>query len=405
MEKTINLALYGAITHGPEDDMAWQLYQTAALARLRDISLSSVPSRFAPHGVATSRFQHSVAVGYLARWLCDNRRSLKEYRNTLVAAGLCHDTGSAPFSHVSEIFLYDLTGKTHEEQTEDLLLPGNELADVLERYGVDPAEVVEIVTGRHETLGPLIAGSIDLDNVSNSIDLLDSLGYRDDPPYRPAELVKAFHFRSGKTYLDTAYLKDILGWAEARRRLYALLYSEPNMSAMSMLYRALEFAYAHGSLTEEFFRMGESAAITFLMNDAGAEAAELIDYEDRWQHYPLLEEQVNNKEDMRLVSLYTDWKARKEFTDRLASELSIPETELCLYVGRGRGEKSIQLPFLGEGAEHAGKLFSGKKGKQRISLFAHKKHGRLRNSRKVKRAIASAIEELPSAESVEHVFA
>jgi HD superfamily phosphohydrolase len=405
MDRAINLALYGRIDHGPEDDMAWQLYQTHALARLRDISLSSVPSRFAPHGVATSRFQHSVAVGYLARWLCDNRRSLKEYRNTLVASGLCHDTGSAPFSHVSEIFLYDLTKKTHEEQTEDLLSHGTELSEVLERYGVDPLEVVEIVTGRHEVLGPLIAGSIDLDNVSNSIDLLDSLGYRENPPYRPAELVKAFHFRSGKTYLDTAYLKDILGWAEARRRLYALLYSEPNMSAMTMLYRALEFAYANGALKEDFFQLGESAAITFLMNEAGHEAAELIDYEDRWQHYPLLEEQVGGKEDMRLASLYADWKARKDFTDRLAEELNIPKTELSLYVGRSRGEKSITLPFYGDGAEHAGKLFSGKKGKQRLALFAHKKHARLRSSRKVKRVISLAIADLPEAENVDHVFA
>lgn len=406
VDRSVHLPLYGTVNFdGPENDMSWQLFQSHPLARLRDISLSSVPSRFAPHGVATSRFQHSVAVGYLARWLCDNRASLKEFRNTLIAAGLCHDTGSAPFSHVSEIFLYDKTGKTHEEQTEDLLKKGTELASILERFGVDPGEVVEIITGRHETLGPLIAGSIDLDNVSNSIDLLDSLGYRDDPPYQPTELVKAFHFRAGKTYLDTAYLKDILGWVEARRRLYALLYSEPNMSAMTMLYRAIEFAYADGALDEEFFSLGESAAITFLMNDAGKEAAELIDHENRWQHYPLLIEIEQSKEDMRVASLYTDWKARKEFTDRLASELGIPLTELSLYVGRGRGEKSIDLPFRGEGAEHAAKLFSGKKGKQRLSVFANKRHSRLRNSRKVKRVLEQAIGDLPAAETVDHVFA
>ncbi len=405
MDRAINLALYGKIDHSPEDDMAWQLYQTHGLARLRDISLSSVPSRFAPHGVATSRFQHSVAVGYLARWLCDNRRSLREYRNTLIAAGLCHDIGSPPFSHVSEIFLFDMTGKTHEEQTEHLLAKGSELAGLLERYGVDPSEVIEIVTGRHEVLGPLIAGSIDLDNLSNSIDLLDSLGYRDDPPYRPTDLVKAFLFRGGKAYLDTSYLKDILGWAEARRRLYTLLYAEPNLSAMTMLYRAIEFAYANDALQEDFFQLGESAAITLLANDAGIEAAELIDYEDRWQHYPLLYEQVTLKEDMRLASLYADWKARKDFTDRLALQLNIPLTEISLYVGRGPGEKSINLPIWGDCAEHASALFAGRQGKQRLAIFAHKRHARLKDSRKIKRVLEAAINELPVATEINHVFA
>lgn len=405
MDRRVHIALYGTIEHGPDENLAWDMYQTAELARLRDVSLSSIPSRFAPHGVATNRFQHSAAVAYLGRWVSDHRPGLREYRDLIQAAALCHDIGSPPFSHIAEIFLYALTGRTHEEQTEELLSRGGELADLLSSYGVDPEEVVEMVTGRHEPLGALIAGTIDLDNVSNSIDLLVSLGYHDNLPYRPTELVKAFRFQHGQIVLDSKYLKDILGWAEARRRLYELLYSEPNLSAMSMLYRALEFAFSEGALEPSFFRLGESAALTYLGAQAGPEAAQILASEDRWQHYPMLLQQVTREEDMRLAGLYDDWAARKEFTDRLASDLRIPLEEFALYVGRGRGEKSIALPFIGEHAEGAAALFRGRKGPQRVALFAHKRFARLRDSAKVKKALESAVEDLPEVVVAPHVFA
>lgn len=404
MDRTIHLALYGSIQHGLDDDLAWDLYQSAALSRLRDVSLSSVPSRFAPHGVATSRFQHSVAVGYLARRLAERRNGLREHRQTLVAAGICHDIGSPPFSHVAEAFLYDLTGKTHEEQTEDLLSPGGELARVLRSYEVDPVDVVEIITGRHPRLGALIAGTIDLDNVSNTIDLLVSIGYHDDLPYHPLSLIDAFRYRDGKVMLDSTYLKELLGWVEARRRLYGLLYSEANLSAMATLYRALEYAYAEGALGEEFFRLGESDALHYLRFTVGGTAAKLVEEELRWRHYPLLYERLARDEDPRLAAIYGDWRARRQLADELAAGLRIPPDELSFYVGRERGEKTIRLPFIGENADAAGILFGGRAGQQRLAIFAHKRHHSRLNPPRVERVVNSCLAELRDDLPETHVF-
>jgi hypothetical protein len=404
MQRRIHLALYGNIEHGPDQDMAWDLYQSEALTRLRDISLSSVPSRFAPHGVATSRFQHSVAVGYLARRLCERRSSLREHGQLLCAAGLLHDIGSPPFSHISEIFFYALTGRTHEEQTERLLRPSTELGSILRRYGVDPDRVVELVTGRDPHLGALIAGSIDLDNVSNTIDLLASLGYHNDLPYHPMRLLDAFRYRNRQLVLDAAFLPELLGWAKARRMLYGLLHSEPNLSAATMLYRAIEFAFAEGGIRSSFFALGESDALSFLRYDAGPHAAALVDAELRWRHFPLLGEWVNHDEDPRLRSLYEDWEARKRFTDQLAAALGIPAHELTLYVGVDRGEKAITLPFIGEAAGPAVQLFAGRTGRQRLSLFAHKRHRRLQGSRKLADTTRRLVSELPENHAPAHEF-
>lgn len=408
MQRTIHIALYGSIDHA-EQDLLWDCFQTEPLARLRDISLSSTPSRFAPHGMAASRFHHSVGVAHLADKLCDLRQGLRPYRKLLTCAALCHDIGSPPFSHISELFFWDATQHTHEQQTAKMLAPGTELNSLMEWSGVDGEEVVQVITGNHDPLGPLLAGSIDLDNLDNSLHLLRSLGY-DYAPYHPLRLLKAFRFRNGKISLDSGYLSEILGWAEARRALYDLLHAEPNLSSATMLYRALEFGYANGALDESFFALGESDALYHLRSGCGEQAAEITDLLLRWKQYPLVYAQTSSEEDPRLVSLYDDWGARKRLTDRLADELGLRPQELAFYVGRDRGAKNIDLPFIGEHAQPAAALFENRKGSQRVAVFAHKRcrdlHGfdALGRVPKVEEAVTAAVSELPEAPSGGHIF-
>jgi HD superfamily phosphohydrolase len=405
-KRQIYLDLYGPIVfESPDDDLFWELFQTEAFARLREISLSATPSAFAPHGVALSRFQHSVAVGFLARKLCDRRPSLRPYQRLLVTAGLCHDLGSPCFSHTAEIFSYALTGRTHEQETMRVLDGRGEVGRLLRRFAVDPREVVQLITGDDEhPLSPLIAGSLDLDNISNSQDLLRSLGYRDELLYHPLKLVEAFRFREGRVVLDSSYLAEMLGWAEARRKLYGLLYSESNLSASVMLYRAIEFAFARGAVDIGFFRLSEPDALSYLRHEVGGETSSLIRDAYQWRHYPCIFERHSREEDMRLVSLYDDWRLRKEFTDRIADELGLKPVELTLHVGRDRGEKAITLPFVGEHAEAAAALFSGSKGRQRLSLFAHPRHVDLRHAQRVVETVDRCLCDLPEAPAVGHVF-
>ena len=410
MQRSIHLALYGSLEHGVDDDMSWDLYQSEALARLRDISLSSIPSRFAPHGMAASRFHHSVGVAHLADKLCSWRRGLAPYRQLLIASALCHDIGSPPFSHISELFFYDLCGRTHEQQTAKLLAKGTELEKILSAYGVKAREVVDVVNGRHDPLGPLLAGSIDLDNIDNSLHLLVSLGYHDYLPYHPLQLLKAFRFRGGILSLDADYLSEILGWAEARRTLYGLLGAEPNLSSAAMLYRALEYAYADDSIDEKFFKLGESDALHHLRYECGRETRGLITRLLRWQQYPQVYNHTPVEPDPCIVSLYSDWRLRREFAKNLADTLGLAAHELCIYAGRSRGEKNINLPFVGENAEAAASLFRDRVGTQRLCVFAHKRLRELHptdangNIPAVATAVDAAVAALAPSDDNAHVF-
>lgn len=382
--------------------MAWDLYQTGPLARLRGISLSSTPSIFAPHGMAASRFQHSVGVSYLARlW---SEKHFGAANNTLVAAALCHDTGSPPFSHIAEIFSYDLLGKTHEQLTADVLADGSEIADVLTSYEVNPREVVSIVNGHHDPFGPLMAGSIDLDNIDNSLHLLVSLGFHERQPYDPVDVLDAIDFVDGHVVLKADHLKCLLGWAEARRRLYDILHAEPNLSAATMLYRALEFAYDAELLDEAFFNLTEPDALYVLRERCGRPTKELIDRLIRWGHFPIAFSALNDEEDLRLVSLYEDWSLRKTFTDNIATELGLPSHDLSLYVGRDRGEKNVTLPFIGDNADSAKQLLSGHTGKQRLSVFAAPNSGVDISSKRIGSIVDELIADLPESDGPKHAF-
>jgi len=371
MRKAVHLALYGAVEHGPADELAWQLCQSAPLARLRDISLDSVPSRFVPHSVPVSRGEHSVAVGYLARLLADRERDLRPYKQTLVAAGLLHDCGSVPFSHIAEPFQWGLTRRTHEQEAAEVLAPGGTISRLLADYDVDPAEVLALITGAHPL--PLISGSIDLDNVDNSIHLLVSLGEQ-NRYYDPLRLLHAFRMLDGEIVLDTRELPQLLGWRDARAALYRLLYDEPHLSSLATLYRALEYGFASGALDESFFALDESQALTLLRSGATAETRALIERLISWRHFPFLWQRPGHDEDERLLALYDDWELRKRFTDNLAASLGIRADEFAFHVGRMRGPKQIDLPFVGPDADAATVLFAGAPPRQQVALFAPKRH-------------------------------
>jgi HD superfamily phosphohydrolase len=402
MDRKVHLALYGTIDHGSEDNLAWNLYQTEALARLRDISLSSTPSQFTPFGMPATRFQHSVGVGYLANLLCSWHPELENHRQLLVAAALCHDVGSPPFSHIAEVFLHDLTGRHHEEQTTQFLQPGSELQQLLAEYAVDADEVVEVVTGKHSVLGPLMAGSIDLDNFDNSLHLLVSYGYHDQLPYHPLELLKAFRFHEGQVALDTAYMHEIVGWAQARRQLYQLFRTEAQLSSSSMLYRALEYAFSEGNLEEDFFLLTESDALYHLRKRSGPRAEALIEQAFRWKQYPLRYQRSTVKADLRIASLYADWRARKAFTDEVANHLQVEAHQLVAYVGRDKGEKSIELPFVGAPMPELAERLRQRRAKQLLAIFIHKDSPV--GSAQVAAAVDKVLEQFPEAAPSETVF-
>ncbi len=333
--------LYGPLDF---DQHQLQLFQTKALTRLRDISLSVVPPIATPSGMITSRFEHSVGVGYLAKKLLD-RGDLDHIGNNLYLAALFHDAGSPPFSHATELVLEDLTGKNHEEFVEKVL-HDDDVQQAMKPFDVDTDIIYHLITGDLQPWSDLMNGTIDLDNIDNSLRWGMGVGIFQSKFYEPEEVIKAYEIRGDVLGINHDYMANIHKWELCRRLVYDVVYSDLNLGPGSVLFRALEFACKAGDLDLSFYNLTESQALYFLENRCNAKTQKLISDMRRWNFYYKAGEITQEvKASEKMLMFCNDWKQRQKIADIVAESLRIPAEDVTVYAGKDRGFKKIHLPI------------------------------------------------------------
>ena len=142
-------------------------YPVQRLHRLRQLA----GSEYVYPGANHTRFEHSIGVMYLASRVVENS-SISQYisedeAKLVKIAGLLHDVGHGPFSHVFEHLLDRELGKTHEDLT-TWIIENSELKEILRRNGYHPEEVGKLAVGRlHRPkkafLDQIISSAVDVD--------------------------------------------------------------------------------------------------------------------------------------------------------------------------------------------------------------------------------------------------
>jgi hypothetical protein len=168
-EKIIRDSVYGNI---PVAGLFLELLHRPELQRLHGIRQLGLTYLVYP-GANHTRLEHSLGTCHVARRMAamlglDSR----EQRQVGIAA-LLHDIGHGPFSHTLERLLHQATGKDHVELTREMIAGTRRLEDVdieplpalLERHGVDPADIVAILSGQRGHLSDIIHGPIDADQI------------------------------------------------------------------------------------------------------------------------------------------------------------------------------------------------------------------------------------------------
>lgn len=348
-----------------------KLYQTEALTRLRDISLSVVPPLATPSGMITSRFEHSVGVAHLAR-LLGKRREFQDQVTNLYLASLFHDAGSPPFSHASEYFLEELTGKDHEEYVATVV-GQPDVTQAIQASGGDSEMIIALIAGKLAPWSDLINGTIDLDNIDNSLRWGLGWGIFQSKFYEPEELIRAYVLDDHQLALDVAYLPQIQKWELCRRLVYDVVYSDMNLAPGSMLFRALEFAFEAGELRKDFFQLTESQALYVLEHRCNPQTQQLIHDMRHWLFYKLAASVVQTDDVTETMKTFClDWRQRQKIADIVANALGVDKAAVGVYAGRNKGFKKIHLPFVG------GKTRSQHEPLQklswRIKVYLHPKH-------------------------------
>lgn len=330
--------LYGEI---PISTAEFKLFQTPEVARLRDISLSAVPTIMLPWGKIASRFEHSVGVAHLS-CLVRERSEFTNIGQDLIFAGLLHDIGSPPFSHLTEIFLETKLGKTHELFAEEVLESG-EVWPIIESHGGHPQTILKLISGQQMPFGPLIAGTIDLDNLDNTLRFGVGAGLI-KRLYEPENLARAFTLDSSLC-LSGSIKRDLDGWEFCREQVYSAVYSDANLAAGSMLVRALEFAFEAGDIDETFFFRTDHQALYLLEHTCNPATRRLATAARLWKHYHKAAEIITTTPRAKMKQFCQDKNQWGQVADTIAQALDLPREDITVHTDKDKGYKQIDLPL------------------------------------------------------------
>lgn len=340
--------------------------------RLRGIRLSNVDSiDFKDFGSA-NRWEHGIAVAYLA-WKCGEYRGLKANQQAqLTLAGLLHDIATPPFAHTAE---YVLENFDHERETERVLggiatesfgpdtpvfassLPQFQRAIKTlareEGIKVDADEVAQMVVGDGE-LGFLISGTMDLDNIDNVTRGCAHMGFDIDKqlPLRLAQWLATQE--SAPIGLESVDNPSVQTWLGYRGRYYSSFFdsSEQELGRQAFLQHLMRRALHAGLPRRALVWNTDSGLLNTIsemdeaQHNGNASLKELVDrYKLLEPTHRVLEVLIEDEEALRVLR-------RPSTVAWVERRLSSPALELFVMVSSRRFggrdiDSMLHRPILG----------------------------------------------------------
>ncbi len=250
-------------------------YPVQRLHRLRQLA----GSEYVYPGANHTRFEHSIGVMYLASRVVENSgisQHINEDEAKLVKiAGLLHDVGHGPFSHVFEPLLDKELGKTHEDLT-TWIIENSELKEILRRNGYHPEEVGKLAVGRlHRPqkafLDQVISSAVDVDKQ----DFIVRDTYHTGAEYGFVDIFRLIHaldVLDGNLAVDLGALSALESLIIARMESFRSIYfHRVGRAAQIMLATAMEKANGELGFTrfktpDEYMAMDDYTVWTALKN-------------------------------------------------------------------------------------------------------------------------------------------
>lgn len=281
-ETTIRDSLYDVI---PLDRLALDLLATPEFVRLQGIKQLGFVYRVWP-GATHTRFEHSLGVYYLLlralRTLlarADAHPALlrdPDALRTLLAAALLHDIGHYPFSHAIEELGFPI--EPHERTGRRAIEDGT-VAPVLERHGLSPARVADLIDPPRDRPLPasdallvrLLSGPLDVDK----LDYLPRDARACNVPYGGVDVtrllgaVRVLDAPSGPVLgVSDKGISPINSLLHARQEMFDNVYwHHTNRAMMAMLLRAVQEALAADVLAPSALAHLDDAALLAYLGD------------------------------------------------------------------------------------------------------------------------------------------
>ena len=251
-----------------------EIIDTPIFQRLRRIKQLSGAHLIYP-GAQHTRFEHSLGVMHIASMACQSLLGkslipLDQIQN-LRFAGLLHDIGHGPFSHLFEEILQKNQKISHEDIGREIIQK-TEIGDLISRNGFNKESIADIAFGysKHQFVNEVISGVL-------SADIMDYLlrdGY-----FTGAEHAKIDHKRltysldvyKNKLALDKSALVNFETMLISRYQMFKAVYFHKTVRAGEvMLLEAMRLAEDELGLSsldlDDFLKLSDESVITKLLN-------------------------------------------------------------------------------------------------------------------------------------------
>jgi HD superfamily phosphohydrolase len=328
--------LYGALELSEDE---FKLILSPEVQRLRYVRMCNINSLLVTGASEISRFEHILGVLRLTKeWIEGRGNALSEReKKDMCAAALLHDVQTGPFGHSlqyifednedSDEFIHDDIAHGgdhlfHQKVVEAASFMGRPFSSITllnQRW----TEVAGLIKGEGR-YGPLINGSIDLDNIDNVVRLAYHVGVASHSDADISiRIARDINTSPKGLIVSNASLPLLKRWQEIRHRLYELLLLDwAEFSAKAMLTRAMEYAVEGSLLGADSWLLTDLEFYKYLEDESKGEEQEIGDLIKRVRVGDLYDP-VNllSSSSIDLYEKVTNIKSKREFEDRLSNEL------------------------------------------------------------------------------------
>ncbi len=357
--KTVNDTVHGSIR---VEGVALELLETMELQRLNAIRQLGLTYLVFP-GANHTRLEHSLGTYHVAKQIASNLGLPDEEVDLVSTAALLHDVGHGPFSHTLERVLERKTGVDHMEVTKRIILGEEDsvqkgerdhfseprrVPEVLEKWGLEPEEVAELVRGppalepiqglgvpaknrSKAYLGQIVHGVLDADQIDFL--LRDALytgvayGIIDLP-----RLLDTFRRSNGDLVVDRKGLSAIEGTLVARGLMYTSVYFHKTVRiAENMLSRAVE--RVEDDLEAVRF-MNDAELMAWLLEKGGLQRDSVLrlKYRRLYKRAITMERDELSREEAERLESLTDPARRLRAEDAICRRAGIPEGNVVVDI-------------------------------------------------------------------------
>ena len=255
-------------------DNELKIIDTSIFQRLRRIRQLSGAHLIYP-GAQHTRFEHSLGVMHIASMagqvLAEKGIVSSDDIQNLRLAGLLHDIGHGPFSHLFEEIFEEKRKISHEDLGRDIILK-TEVGDIISKNGFDKKLITKLAFGdsKLQFMNEVISGAL-------SADMMDYLlrdGY-----FTGAEHAKIDHHRlthsldvyKNKLALDKSSLVNFETMMISRYQMFKAVYFHKTVRAGEvMLLEAIDLAEGELGLSsmnlDEYLQLSDDVILAKLLN-------------------------------------------------------------------------------------------------------------------------------------------